>query len=88
MGPPFRDRKSLETKQTQVKPNANRDWPIKNGQAHQTAANQIVPKFFLDPHLTKCIWGTPYRLLQSTVNPKIYAHGSILQFCSTIVCSD
>ena len=29
LGPPFRDRKSLETKQTQVKPNANRGWPIK-----------------------------------------------------------
>ena len=29
VGPPFRDRKSLETKQTQVKPNANRGWPIK-----------------------------------------------------------
>ena len=26
---------------------------------HQTAASQIVPKFFLDPHLTKCRWGTP-----------------------------
>ena len=49
LGPPFRDRKSLETKQTQVKPNANRGWQ-KNGQPHQTAANQIVPKFCLDPH--------------------------------------
>ena len=29
LGHPFRDRKSLETKQTQVKPNANRGWPIK-----------------------------------------------------------
>ena len=29
LGPRFRDRKSLETKQTQVKPNANRGWPIK-----------------------------------------------------------
>ena len=31
----------------------------KTGQPHQTAANQIVPKFFLDPHLTECRWGTP-----------------------------
>ena len=31
----------------------------KTGQPHQTAANQIVPKFFLDPHLRKCRWGTP-----------------------------
>ena len=30
----------------------------KIGQPHQTAANQIVPKFFLYPHLTKCRWGT------------------------------
>ena len=29
LGPPFRDRKSLETKKTQVKPNANRGWLIK-----------------------------------------------------------
>ena len=29
LGPPFRDRKSLETIPTQVKPNANRGWSIK-----------------------------------------------------------
>ena len=29
------------------------------GRPHQTAADHIVPKFFLDPHLTKCRWGTP-----------------------------
>ena len=29
LGPLLRGRKSLETKQTQVKPNANRGWPIK-----------------------------------------------------------
>ena len=29
LGPLFKDRKSLETKQAQVKPNANRGWPIK-----------------------------------------------------------
>ena len=41
----------LNLMQTEVDPKA--------GQPHQTAANQIVPKFFLDPHLTKCRWGTP-----------------------------
>ena len=33
----------------------------KTSQPHPTAANQIVPKFFLDPHLTKWRWGTPLR---------------------------
>ena len=37
LGPPFRNRKSLETKQTQVKPKANRGWPIK-------PVNRIIPQ--------------------------------------------
>ena len=40
LGPPFRDRTSLETKQTQVKPNANRGWSIK-------------PVNHIRPHLTR-----------------------------------
>ena len=31
----------------------------KTGQPHPTAAKQIVPKIFLDPHFTECSWGTP-----------------------------
>ena len=36
------------------------DPPLETGSLpHQTAANQIVPKIFLDPDLTECRWGTP-----------------------------
>ena len=48
-GTPFRDRKSQRLAHK----------PLNHGQPHQTAANQIMPKFFLDPHLTKCRWDIP-----------------------------
>ena len=44
-------------KQTQIKPNANRGWPIKP--VNHIWPQLTVPKFFLDPYLTKCRWGTP-----------------------------
>ena len=59
-GTPFRDRKSLRTKQTQVKLNAKRSrLAHKSSHPHPTAAEQNVPKISLDPHLTKYRWGIP-----------------------------
>ena len=54
LGPSSRDRKSLGTQQTQVKPNANRGWPIK-------LANHI------QPHLSRLCGkssGTPPHKMQ------------------------
>ena len=56
LGPSFRDRKSLGIKQTQVKPNVNRDCLLELASHIQTAGKQIVWKMLLDPHHTKCRW--------------------------------
>ena len=59
LGPPFRDRKSLETKQTQVKPNANKGWPIKPVNHIRPQLTRMCPNSSWTPHLIKCRWGTP-----------------------------
>ena len=55
---PFRDRKSLGTKTNTSLTQCKQSLSHKTGQPHPTAAKQIVPKTSLDPHLTKCSWGT------------------------------
>ena len=56
LGPTFGDTKSLGTKQTQVKPNANRGCPIELTSQIQPQVTIFVPKILQEPHLKKCKW--------------------------------
>ena len=55
------------TSYTQCKQRLTHD----TGQPHPIAAKQIVFKIFLDPHLTKCRWGTPILGIWTLWRPKI-----------------
>ena len=58
--PPFRDRKSLGTKQTQVKPNVNRCWPIRLVNYIQPQLSRLGLKSSRIPASQNAVRATPY----------------------------
>ena len=67
-GTPFTETGSLwEQSKYKLHPMLTHD----TGQPHPIAAKQIVSKIFLDPHLTKCRWGTPILGISTLWRPKI-----------------
>ena len=62
--PHFKDRKSRETKQTQVKPNENRGWPIKPVNHIKPQLNRFCPKSFWTTTSQNADGAPPYRGFQ------------------------
>ena len=64
---PFKDRKPLRTKQTQVKPNANRGCPIKLANHIQPQLRKLCPKSSWTPTSQNADRAPPYWGLQRYV---------------------